>query len=104
MAKTVYISNLPFSVTESQIRALFSQVGKIRNIRIITDRYTGSPKGFGYVQMVTEEAAQAVVTRFNHFALDDRMLNVSEARSFDEVSDTVGGVSPKNNAVGGNRL
>lgn len=104
MAKTVYVSNLPFSVTASQIHALFSQVGKIRDIKIVTDRFTGSPKGFGYVQMVTEKAAQEVVARFNGFALDDRMLNVSEMRTFDEVSDTVGGVSPKNNGAGGNRL
>jgi cold-inducible RNA-binding protein len=104
MAKTVYVSNLPFSVTESQIHALFSQVGKIRDIRIVTDRFTGSPKGFGYIQMVTEKAAQEAVTRFNGYALDDRLLNVSEARTNDEIGDTVGGVLPKNNAAGGNRI
>lgn len=104
MAKTLYVSNLPFSVTESQIHDLFSQVGKVRNIRIVTDRFTGSPKGFGYIQMTSEAATQEAILRFNGFALDDRMLNVSEARSYDEVSDTVGGVQPKNNAAGGNRI
>jgi cold-inducible RNA-binding protein len=104
MAKTLYVSNLPFSVTESQIHALFSQAGKIRDIKIITDRFTGSPKGFGYIQMVNEKAAEEAITRFNGYVLDDRLLNVSVARSFDEISETVGGVMPKNNAAGGNRL
>ncbi len=104
MAKTLYISNLPFSVTEAQIHELFSQIGKIRDIKIVTDRYTGSPKGFGYVQMVSEKSVQEAITRFNGYALDNRLLNVSEARTNDEIGDTVGGLTAKNNAAGGNRI
>ena len=86
MAKKLYVGNLPFNVTQSQVHDLFAQVGEITEVNLITDRYTGTPKGFGFVEMATEEAAQEAIKRFNGFLLDERALTVNEARPREERS------------------
>jgi cold-inducible RNA-binding protein len=80
MGKKLYVGNLPYSATQEQIRELFAQVGEPTEINLITDRDTGRPKGFGFVEMETEEAAQEAIRRFNGFTLDNRALTVNEAR------------------------
>ena len=86
MAKKLYVGNLPFNVTQAQVQDLFAQVGEITEVNIITDRYTGTPKGFGFVEMATEEAAQEAIKRFNGFLLEERALTVNEARPREERS------------------
>jgi cold-inducible RNA-binding protein len=86
MAKKLYVGNLPFNVTQAQIHDLFAQAGEIAEVNLITDRYTGTPKGFGFVEMATEEAAQEAIKRFNGFMLDERALTVNEARPREERS------------------
>jgi cold-inducible RNA-binding protein len=86
MAKKLYVGNLSYTTTQEQIRELFSQVAEPVEINLITDRDTGRPKGFGFVEMATEEAAQEVIRRFNGFSLDDRALTVNEARPREERS------------------
>jgi RNA recognition motif-containing protein len=86
MAKKLYVGNLPFNTTQAQIRELFEQAGEIAEINLITDRYTGTPKGFGFVEMATEEAAQEAIKRFNGYSLDNRALTVNEARPREERS------------------
>ncbi len=95
MSKKLYVGNLSYSTTESQIRDQFSQVGEIASIALITDRDTGRPKGFGFVEMVTEEGAQEAIRRFNGFTLDSRALTVNEARPREE--------RPSNGGFGGRR-
>jgi len=90
MAKKLYVGNLSYSVTQEQIRELFSQVGSPTEINLITDRDTGRPKGFGFVEMETEEQAQEAIRRFNGFSLDDRALTVNEARPREERPRTGG--------------
>jgi RNA recognition motif-containing protein len=80
MTKKLYVGNLAFNTTQTQIRDLFSQAGEIAEVNLITDRYTGTPKGFAFIEMTTEEAAQEAIKRFNGYSLDGRALNVSEAR------------------------
>lgn len=80
MAKKLYVGNLSYNTTQEQVRELFAQVGDIVEISLITDRYTGNPKGFGFVEMATEEAAQEAIRRFNGHTLDNRALTVNEAR------------------------
>lgn len=80
MAKKLYVGNLSYNTTQEQVRELFAQVGDIVEINLITDRFTGNPKGFGFVEMATEEAAQEAIRRFNGFQLDNRALTVNEAR------------------------
>ncbi len=86
MAKKLYVGNLSYDVTEAQLRELFAQVGEVTEINVITDRDTGRPKGFAFVQMATDEAAQAAIQRFNGYSLDNRTLTVNEARPREERS------------------
>ncbi len=80
MNKKLYVGNLPYSATDEQLRSLFSQVGEISDVTIIVDRDTGRSKGFGFVEMVTEEQAEEAVKRFNGYSLNNRPLTVNEAR------------------------
>ena len=91
MVKKLYVGNLSYSVTEAQIRELFSQAGEISDIALITDRETGRPKGFGFVEMATEEGAQEAIKRFNGYLLQERALTVNEARPREERSGGGGG-------------
>jgi RNA recognition motif-containing protein len=80
MAKKLYVGNLAYSTTQDQVRELFAQAGEVAEVTLITDRDTGRPKGFGFVEMATEEGAQEAIRRFNGTSLDNRSLTVSEAR------------------------
>ena len=103
MAKKLYVGNLSFNTTQAQIRELFAQVGEITEVNIITDRLTGTPKGFGFVEMATNEAAQQAIQRFNGYSLDEHTLVVNEARPREERSR--GGSRPYSSGSGrgGNR-
>ena len=86
MAKKLYVGNLPYSATEGQLRELFSQVGEISDVAVISDRYSGESKGFGFVEMATDQGAQEAIARFNGYALGSRELIVNEARPREERS------------------
>ncbi len=86
MAKKLYVGNLSYSTTEDQIRELFGTVGPVESVALITDRETGRAKGFGFVEMATEEAAQDAIKRLNGYTLDNRNLTVNEARPREERS------------------
>lgn len=100
MTKKLYVGNLPYTVNEDNLRELFGQVGEITSVSLITDKYTGQSKGFSFVEMSTEAEAQEAIKRFNGYTLDNRSLNVSEARPREERS---GGGSRFNDRRGGNR-
>ncbi|HEX8598923.1 MAG TPA: RNA-binding protein [Chloroflexia bacterium] len=80
MAKKLYVGNLPYSVTEDQLREMFSAVGELSDVAVVTDRYTGQSKGFGFVEMVSDEAAQAAITKFDGQDMDGRAMVVNEAK------------------------
>src|SRR5258707_5605394 len=80
MNKKLYVGNLPYNTTEAQVRELFEQAGEITEVALITDRETGRPKGFGFVEMATVEGAQEAIKRFNGYSLNERNLTVNEAR------------------------
>jgi cold-inducible RNA-binding protein len=84
MNKKLYVGNLPYNTTEAQVRALFQQAGEIADVALITDRETGRPKGFGFVEMATVEAAQEAIKKFNGYTLENRNLTVNEARPREE--------------------
>ena len=86
MAKKLYVGNLSYNTTQDQIQQLFAQAGEIAEIALITDRDTGRPKGFGFVEMATEEGAQEAIKLFNGYSLDNRNLTVNEARPREERS------------------
>ncbi len=91
MAKKLYIGNLSYTSTPEQVRALFSQVGEVTDVTIITDRETGRSRGFGFVEMATDEAGAEAIKRFNGYSLDNRSLTVNEARPRDERPRREGG-------------
>lgn len=91
MAKKLYVGNLSYSTTQDQIRELFAQVGEIADVSIITDRETGRSKGFGFVEMATDEGASEAIKRFNGFLFGERTLTVNEARPREERSGGGGG-------------
>ena len=88
MAKKLYVGNLSYDSTETQLRELFAQVGEITEINVITDRDSGRPKGFAFVSMSSDEAAQEAIRRFNGHTLADRTLTVSEARPREDRSSS----------------
>lgn len=104
MAKKLYVGNLSFNTTEAEIRELFSQVGEIESIALITDRETGRMKGFGFVEMGSEEGCREAIKRFNGYTLNERALTVNEARPREERSGGgFGGGGFGGNRSGGNQ-
>jgi cold-inducible RNA-binding protein len=91
MSQKLYVGNLSYDTSETQVRELFAQVGDVTSVTLITDRETGRVKGFGFVEMNTNEEAQAAIKRFNGYSLDNRALTVNEARPREERSGSFGG-------------
>ena len=79
MTKKVYVGNLPFKTTEEDLSNLFSQVGSVESVSIITDRDTGRSKGFGFISMGDDDADKAIA-QFNGTDFNGRALTVNEAR------------------------
>ena len=79
MTQKVYVGNLSYNTTEAALRALFAEYGEIESVNVITDRDTGRPKGFAFVEMDTEEAAQAAISALNGKSVDDREIKVDKA-------------------------
>ncbi len=96
MNKKLYVGNLPYETSQEQIRELFAQAGEVAEVNLITDRETGRPKGFGFVEMATEEAGREAIKRFNGYAMGERALTVNEARPREERP-------PRSGYGGGNR-
>jgi RNA recognition motif-containing protein len=85
MTKRIYVGNLPADTTERELAGLFEQVGRVASVRVMRDRDTGHPKGFGFVEMDNEDAEQAI-TQLNQTNLHGRALSVTEARPRSEPS------------------
>lgn len=80
MGKKLYVGNLPYSATDAVLTDSFSQIGTVVSAKIITDRDTGRSKGFGFVEMASDEEAEKAITNFNGADYDGRKLSVTEAR------------------------
>jgi len=81
MGNRLYVGNLPFSANEEQIRELFGQNGReVTEVKLITDRDTGRPRGFGFVEMGNSEHADQAINDLNGYSMDGRPLTVNEAR------------------------
>ena len=79
MAAKLFVGNLSYQATEEDIRELFQQAGTVESVRIVTDQFTGRPKGFGFVEMATPEDADQAVKRLNGTSLDGRTIKVEKA-------------------------
>jgi RNA recognition motif-containing protein len=96
MAK-IYVGNLPFSASESDVRTLFAQHGTVENVSLPTDRETGRPRGFGFVEMSQADAARAI-QNLNGYSMNGRPLRVNEAQD----KPRTGGGRPGGGFRGGN--
>src|SRR3989344_1498075 len=84
MAKKLYVGGLPYSTTDDALRDAFAQVGTVESATIIMDKMRGRSKGFGFVEMVTDEEAQAAIELWNGKDFGGRKLTVNEARPMEE--------------------
>ncbi|MCP1676340.1 RNA recognition motif-containing protein [Natronocella acetinitrilica] len=80
MVKTIYVGNLPYTSTDDDLRALFGEYGEVKAVKLITDRDTGRPRGFGFVEMEPAEA-DAAVAALNGQDYGGRTLRINEARA-----------------------
>jgi RNA recognition motif-containing protein len=80
MSNKLYVGNLPFSATEDSVRELFAEAGTVTSATVIVDRDTNRSKGFGFVEMSTDEEANKAISTFDGKDLDGRALKVSVAR------------------------
>jgi cold-inducible RNA-binding protein len=80
MSSNIYVGNLNYDTTEDTLRTVFSEFGEIASVKVITDRYTGRSRGFAFVEMATEEAAQTAISELNGKTVDNRELRVDKAK------------------------
>jgi len=86
----LYVGNLAYSVSNDDLHELFSQVGQVQSATVVTDKFSGQSKGFGFVEMATEEEAANAIRQFNDSELKGRNIKVNEAK-------------PRESSFGGNR-
>ncbi|GIW45130.1 MAG: RNA-binding protein [Candidatus Binatia bacterium] len=80
MGRKLYVGNLPFQATDADLQALFSQAGQCESATVVTDRYTGRSRGFGFVEMSSSAEAAQAIEQFNGASFMGRNITVSEAR------------------------
>jgi RNA recognition motif-containing protein len=80
MGSKIYVGGLPFATTDAQMEALFADHGTVESSRVITDKFTGQSRGFGFVEMSSPSEAQAAIAALNATELDGRTLTVNEAK------------------------
>jgi RNA recognition motif-containing protein len=80
MPAKLYVGNLAFSVTNEDLEALFGQMGKVDNVAVVTDKFSGQSRGFGFVQMADSNEAARAISELNSTELKGRSIKVNEAR------------------------
>ena len=101
MSRKLYVGNLPYETGETELQELFGQFGSVDSVRIMRDVSTGRARGFGFVEMTTDEEAQTAIAKLNEYQLGGRALTVNEARPKSEHAG--GGFGGGDGAGGGRR-
>jgi RNA recognition motif-containing protein len=91
MATRIYVGGLPYSATEQDLNNLFSSHGTVTSVNVITDKYTGQAKGFGFVEMATDAESQAAIQTLNGAMMSGRTLTVNEAKPREDRPRSGGG-------------
>ena len=91
MGRKLYVGNLGFDVTEQELGALFAEVGATDSVALITDKFSGQSRGFGFVEMSTNAEAQQAISKFDGHELRGRALKFNEARDRDDRGGGGGG-------------
>ncbi len=84
MSKQLYVGGLPYSSTEDSVRAAFEQAGAVSSVKIMTDKFTGRSRGFGFVEMADDAAAAAAIEMWDGKEFEGRRLKVNEARPLED--------------------
>ena len=103
MSTKLYVGNLSYNTTENQLQDLFAQHGPVTSVDLIMDKFSGRPRGFGFVTMETKEGADAAVEALNGKNVDGRDLTVNEARPREENAPRGGGGGYRGGGGGGDR-
>ena len=91
MSKRIYVGGLPYRATEQDLEDLFAQAGAVKEAVVVVDRYTGQAKGFGFIEMDSDDEADAAIQMFNNYEMGGRRLTVNEAKPREERSGGGGG-------------
>jgi RNA recognition motif-containing protein len=91
MGRKLYVGNLPYETTETDLQDLFARAGNVDSVRVMRDQATGRARGFAFVEMSSDEEAQKAITELNDFQLGGRGLSVNEARPMPARSGGFGG-------------
>jgi RNA recognition motif-containing protein len=91
MSTKLYVGNLSFKTTEDDLNELFSKAGTVESASVVTDRDSGFSRGFGFVEMSSDEEAKSAISQFNGTEIDGRALNVNEARPREDRGGNGGG-------------
>jgi len=94
MSKKIFVGNLSFQITETDLTNMFGEIGQVESVQIITDRDTGRSKGFAFVQMADDAAAEKAIAQLNGKEVGGRKLTVNEARPVQK-KDFGGGGGPR---------
>ncbi|AEW02731.1 RNA-binding protein [Niastella koreensis] len=86
----IYVSNLSFNVTDDDLEGFFAEYGEVSSARVITDKFTGKSRGFGFVEMPNDEAAKKAITELDGGRVEGREIKVAEARPREERSSNGG--------------
>ena len=100
MSNKLYVGGLPYSVTDGQLQEVFSAHGTVESARVISDKFTGQSRGFGFVEMSSGAEAQTAISALNGSQLDGRTLVVNEAKPMAN-RDNGGGSGGRGNRTGG---
>lgn len=95
--KKLYVGNLPYSVTETSLNEMFASFGPVTSAVIISDRMTGRPKGFGFVEMTNDAEADAAIAELNGKDMEGRAIVVNEARPMEDRRDNKDGGFKRSN-------
>ena len=101
MNRKLFVGNLSFNTEERTLEELFGQAGPVSSVRVMRDQATGRARGFGFVEMETEDAAQAAIDKFNNTEVDGRRIAVNEARPQVPGGQRFGGGGMGGNGGGG---
>jgi len=102
MGNNLYVGGLPYSVTDARLQELFSAHGTVQSARVISDKFTGQSRGFGFVEMSSGSEAQTAISALNGTQLDGRTLTVNEAKPMVK-RDNFGGGGRDDRSGGRNR-
>jgi RNA recognition motif-containing protein len=100
MGRKLYVGNLPYSATEQSLREAFATSGTVDSVSVITDRDTGQSKGFAFIEMSTDQEAQAATQAMNGKMLDGRQIKVNEAKPKESRGGGGGGGGGRSNSGG----